>query len=89
MGNPVSTPAGKRKIAQLIDRQGGICAICGGQLAVAEANLDHFQPVSKGGGGGDNLRAAHVGCNSLKKNYSPQQLLQRATERIKRSGKRR
>lgn len=42
------------------------CALCGGSFAPGQAiTADHVVPLRRGGGNDlDNLRPAHVGCNS-------------------------
>lgn len=61
--------AGFRKrelLAELIARQRGLCALCGGAFREEDpATLDHIRPVADGGGhNGKNLQAAHWTCNN-------------------------
>jgi len=54
--------------AAIIKRDGMVCGICGGDiLYVADIDIDHIIPVSRGGTSGpDNLQVAHRGCNLRK-----------------------
>lgn len=53
-------------------KQNGRCALCGEALALANANIDHRIPLSKGGSrGSDNLQLTHVRCNSRKSDAWP------------------
>ena len=59
----------------LFRAQGGMCAICSGQMGFQKrhgehaATLDHIIPKSKGGGNAiANLRAVHRRCNEARGN---------------------
>lgn len=50
-------------------RDGGLCGICGGEVARADQSIDHIVPLSKGGPHTyANLRLAHVNCNKRRGN---------------------
>lgn len=46
------------------------CWICGYLMLHGDRTLDHFIPVSKGGGNGPNLFLAHRKCNGRRGNAS-------------------
>lgn len=51
-------------LKKLIKRQHGACALCGMELALREADLDHIVPRSMGGPNLYwNFRATHRRCN--------------------------
>lgn len=53
--------------AAVIARDGLVCALCGGDVALDDLHIDHIRPVSHGGRTElDNLQPAHARCN-LKK----------------------
>jgi hypothetical protein len=57
----------RKKLAALHRRQNGLCALCGGPLKLADADLDHIVPRSLGGmSARSNLQATHRRCNSAK-----------------------
>lgn len=50
--------------AKLVERDGGICHLCGLPVAEGEVSVDHLIPISKGGGHTwDNVALAHTRCN--------------------------
>jgi 5-methylcytosine-specific restriction protein A len=55
----------QKKRPHILARDGGVCWICGG---LGADSVDHVVPRARGGGNGDeNLRAAHLSCNSARK----------------------
>lgn len=65
-------------LAKLIERDGNMCQICGGQCDTTDRrygfsgplypSIDHIKPMSKGGSHTwDNVQLAHVICNSYKR----------------------
>lgn len=62
--------------SHVLDRDGWICQICKEPIDASDVyphprspSLDHVVPISRGGGHTpDNCQAAHLGCNSRKKN---------------------
>jgi 5-methylcytosine-specific restriction endonuclease McrA len=53
--------------AAVIDRDGYVCQICGGDIEPTDLHIDHIKPWSKGGRHTlGNLQATHSVCN-LKK----------------------
>lgn len=51
----------------VIDRDGYLCGICGGDVEPAAAHIDHIYPRSLGGKDAlDNLQVAHSLCNIKK-----------------------
>jgi hypothetical protein len=62
----VTNPNRRRRLAMLIRRQNGLCALCGSPLLIQAANFDHKIPRSKGGKGPLNYQATHIECNSFK-----------------------
>lgn len=56
----------------LIDDQGSLCALCGGDLSgIGEADVDHLLPLSLGGSNSEsNLVVAHRRCNKEKSGKS-------------------
>jgi len=58
----------RRKVAQVVARDGGICWICGRSGATS---ADHIVPRHDGGSDDlTNLRAAHVRCNQIRGNQT-------------------
>lgn len=58
----------KKFVAQLRDRDGNACGICGVNLA-RKVTVDHRVPASKGGSNNlDNLQLSHLICNREKGN---------------------
>lgn len=65
-----------RKLAQFVapvdptairERDGGLCGICGSEVAIAEQSLDHIIPLALGGTHEPaNVQIAHRRCNSRK-----------------------
>ena len=59
----------RRRLPQLIERQGGVCPLCARFLpdTVDGIHVDHRVPRAHGGGDGiDNLQAVHAACNLAK-----------------------
>lgn len=64
----------RKRIPELIDRDGAVCAICDGRIDEAlrfphpsSLSVDHIIPWSAGGGDdASNLQLAHLQCNSTK-----------------------
>lgn len=53
--------------AQVIERDGLICGICGGDVVLSDVHIDHIYPVSRGGKDElTNLQVAHSVCNIRK-----------------------
>lgn len=50
--------------------QNGLCYYCRQPTLLADWTKDHVVPRSKGGGGGDNIKGACIGCNSAKRAMS-------------------
>jgi 5-methylcytosine-specific restriction endonuclease McrA len=58
-------------LRELLRRQKGRCAICGGRLG-SRYEIDHIVPVSRGGAHDKaNLQIVHRGCNVSKSNKDP------------------
>lgn len=54
---------------------GGRCAICSKRMDLDNCNLDHWIPLSKGGGDSvEKLDCEHVQCNYIKANLMPDEL---------------
>lgn len=52
---------------QVIERDGYICGLCGGDVEPMDVHIDHIWPVARGGGNSfDNLQVAHSSCNVRK-----------------------
>lgn len=48
----------------LLERDGDLCGICGGQFDLEHVEIDHIVPRVNGGGhGAPNLRLTHEACN--------------------------
>jgi len=61
----VSIPAGMR--AQVITRDGLVCALCGGDVDLADVHIDHRHPVALAGPTElSNLQVTHSLCNMRK-----------------------
>lgn len=55
------------KIERIWKRAGGVCWLCDGLVTLAEASIDHADPVTLGGSRGiSNQRCAHKACNNAK-----------------------
>ena len=53
--------------AQVIERDGYVCGICGLDVAPGDVHIDHIYPVALGGRDDlENLRVAHALCNMRK-----------------------
>ena len=51
----------------LYNNQNGLCAICNTKMSINNYNIDHINPLSKGGTNKEsNLQLTHVCCNSKK-----------------------
>jgi len=51
----------------ILERDDGVCGICGGDVDPQDFHIDHIVPVSKGGTHTyDNVQVAHPSCNSRK-----------------------
>lgn len=49
---------------KLLERDGGVCQLCGAALTLEDMDADHIVPVAVGGPTHwDNLRATHATCN--------------------------
>lgn len=57
----------------LIDKYGNVCHICGEIFeSIKDITFDHYIPFSKGGFDElDNYRLAHLECNQLKADMTP------------------
>lgn len=52
---------------KVIERDGYICGLCGGDVDPSDVHLDHIRPWSKGGASVlDNLQVSHSRCNIAK-----------------------
>ena len=62
------TTEGRKRLLRLLDDQGWLCGICGGEILMdIHANIDHILPRSLGGPDElGNLQAAHRQCNTDK-----------------------
>jgi len=59
----------REKKKETLFEKAQVCGICKKPIAYKEANLDHIQPRSLGGGNElSNLQLAHFKCNSEKGN---------------------
>ena len=57
------------KMEDIIQRDRGICGLCGKKVAKAERSIDHILPISLGGADAPyNVQLAHLLCNKMKKN---------------------
>lgn len=53
----------------VLERDDGVCGICGGDVDPFDFHVDHIWPISKGGLHAYwNVQAAHPGCNARKHN---------------------
>lgn len=53
--------------AAVIDRDGYVCDICGGDVEPDDVHIDHVWPVSRGGTSAlNNLQVTHSRCNIVK-----------------------
>lgn len=54
--------------AEVFERAGGICALCGGKISVGQAwEIEHETPLAMGGTNDpDNLRPVHAKCHKAK-----------------------
>ena len=53
--------------AAVLERDGLVCQLCGGDVAPGDVHLDHIKPWSKGGlNSVNNLQVAHSTCNLRK-----------------------
>jgi len=53
----------------VIQRDGNVCGLCGGDVAPEDIHIDHIWPRSLGGSNHpDNLQVAHSSCNMSKGN---------------------
>ena len=60
-------PMPKALRAAVIERDGYICQLCGGQVEPSDVHIDHIKPYSKGGQHVlGNLQVAHSLCNIRK-----------------------
>lgn len=67
--NPAKTPRGRRRVRRLMARDGPNCWICGTELTMQTATLDHIIPRSKRGTFAlANLRLACSPCNNRRGN---------------------
>lgn len=59
---------GYRRAAKiLLEKNGPICGICGGELDLTDFHVDHIRPVAKSGTDDiENLQLAHPSCNVRK-----------------------
>ena len=63
----VEKKAGRRELIELIKAQGYRCAMTGVTLTPDVAELDHINPVSKGGTHSiDNLQVVHAAVNRMR-----------------------
>ena len=64
----------KRRREEIYARDGGRCGICGTRVPFNRMTLDHIVPRSKGGKNTpENLRLAHMMCNSARRDVGPAQ----------------
>lgn len=67
-GGPSKTTVAR----MLLERDGGLCGICGGRVARRDASADHIIPRKYGGPNHPaNLRLAHASCNSRRGSPKP------------------
>jgi hypothetical protein len=60
-------PIPKHLRAAVIERDGYVCQLCGGNVEQTDVHIDHIRPWSKGGQHTlDNLQVTHSRCNILK-----------------------
>lgn len=61
----------------LVSKYGSVCYLCGEPIEKAkDITFDHWEPVSRGGADDlRNYRLAHLGCNQLKSNLTPEEFL--------------
>lgn len=53
--------------AAVLERDGMVCQLCGGEIPDGDLHLDHVEPLSHGGATTPaNLQAAHSRCNIAK-----------------------
>lgn len=68
-----SIPQDLRRL--VIERDGYVCQICGGDVEAGDIHLDHYIPLSKGGPTTlENLRVAHSRCNIAKRDKMPEEV---------------
>jgi 5-methylcytosine-specific restriction endonuclease McrA len=62
----------------LVNKYGAICYLCNKPFVkIKDITIDHWQPLSKGGSDNiENYRLAHLDCNNLKKDLTPEQWLE-------------
>ena len=63
------------EMSVLVDRDRGMCGVCGAKVRPEDRSGDHILPLSKGGAHSyANTRLVHLGCNSKRRNTGPAQL---------------
>lgn len=73
-------------LQRLLDRNGGICALCGDVCALEDATRDHVIPKSLGGAMSTwNLRLAHRACNEDRKAQFPSGAFHGISEAVQRA----
>lgn len=62
----------------LIAKYGSVCYLCGEDFESAkDITFDHWEPVSKGGADMlENYRLAHLKCNQLKADLTPEEFIE-------------
>ena len=57
------------KVGDIVDRDRGVCCLCGKRVAKADRSIDHILPLSMGGADAPhNVQLAHQRCNKAKSN---------------------
>jgi len=70
-----SVPSERVDVSVLLERDRGLCGICGKKVKRGDVSLDHILPVSRGGPHTyANVRVAHLRCNMLRGNRGAAQL---------------
>jgi len=62
----------------LVNKYGGDCYLCGKPFEkMGDITIDHWVPISKGGLDDiENYRLAHLACNHLKDDLTPEQWIE-------------
>lgn len=54
--------------AEILERDGDLCGLCGGPIDPADYHVDHIVPISLGGADEpNNVQLAHPSCNRRKR----------------------
>lgn len=68
----------------LLAKYGAVCYLCAEPLEIREITFDHWEPLSKGGVDDlQNYRLAHLDCNQLKADMTPEQFIEFQNGKIK------